>query len=499
MVNGGTKYGHVLKYMGLLGGVQGLTILISVIRNKCAALFIGVAGIGMVDLYYRTIELLGNATNLGIPFSAIKKISELYEQGDQSQLREAVMTVRTWAFGVGLLGTLVCCLCSPLIALWTLGDVEQYSAICLLSPMILFMLLYGSETAIMKGLRRLKDIALVSVLGALVTLLVSIPLYYYARLDGVIPVLLLSSCSLACIQLFFSTRIYRWRIRLLDKTVLIRGKAMVLLGVTYVMAGIAGSGAEVAIRSYIKQVDSIEQVGLYSAAFVLCVTYSRLIFVAMDADYFPCLSAVGNDLKRMNETINRQISVCVLLSAPGLCFFMILMPSIVCLLYTPSFLAMLPMAMAASFYLFLKAVTLPIAYLSLAKGDAFVYFCMELIYDVFFMACVIVGYTYWGLLGAGLALALANFFDLILIYVVYHVRYQFQFAGQTLKQVCCQVVLVLAVWLILTYERAVWQYVLSGLVTAFSIGISYYYLNREIHFATHLTHFLARFKKKKDD
>ena len=35
------SYGHVLKYTSIFGGVQGLNILISLVRNKIVALLLG--------------------------------------------------------------------------------------------------------------------------------------------------------------------------------------------------------------------------------------------------------------------------------------------------------------------------------------------------------------------------------------------------------------------------------------------------------------------------
>ena len=38
-------YGHVLKYTGIFGGVQGLNILIGLVRNKLVAVILGPATI----------------------------------------------------------------------------------------------------------------------------------------------------------------------------------------------------------------------------------------------------------------------------------------------------------------------------------------------------------------------------------------------------------------------------------------------------------------------
>lgn len=58
------SYDHILKYTGLFGGVQGLNILIGVVRSKFVALILGPEGMGLVSLFNSTITLLSNTTDL---------------------------------------------------------------------------------------------------------------------------------------------------------------------------------------------------------------------------------------------------------------------------------------------------------------------------------------------------------------------------------------------------------------------------------------------------
>ena len=43
------SYNHILKYTGLLGGVQALYIVMAVLRNKLTALLVGAVGMGLAD------------------------------------------------------------------------------------------------------------------------------------------------------------------------------------------------------------------------------------------------------------------------------------------------------------------------------------------------------------------------------------------------------------------------------------------------------------------
>ena len=100
------SYSHVLKYTGIFGGVQGLNILVSLVRNKLIALLLGPNGMGLASLFNSTVTFISQATNFGISFSAVKHVSELYDRGDEAAIRHFVKVVRTWSLLTALLPTM---------------------------------------------------------------------------------------------------------------------------------------------------------------------------------------------------------------------------------------------------------------------------------------------------------------------------------------------------------------------------------------------------------
>ena len=46
-----SSYSHILKYTSIFGGVQGLVILIGMVRNKLIALLLGPQGMGLMALF----------------------------------------------------------------------------------------------------------------------------------------------------------------------------------------------------------------------------------------------------------------------------------------------------------------------------------------------------------------------------------------------------------------------------------------------------------------
>lgn len=494
------SYNHVLKYTGLLGGVQVFYILLSVVRNKLTAIFIGEAGMGLADLYARTTELLANATNFGLGFSAVRRLSELYDERTHvtEEQTECVRTIRTCTLMAALLGAMVCLFLSPWLSRWVMGNAEHTLSFSLLSPMVAFATLTGGEMAVLKAMRQLKKVAANSALSALCTLLVAAPLYAWLGIKGVIPVLLLTSGIMWGLHFRAACETFSYRVSPFRYRTLSDGIPLIRLGLYYIAAGLFGSGAELLIRvSVVSSEGGLVVSGLYAAGLTLTVSYARLVFVAMDSDYFPRLSSVVSDSERMNRAVNRQIDVLVLLMAPFLILFALCLPIVVRLLYKESFLPVMPMVICALPYMFFKAVYSPIAYLSLASGSGRVYIIMELIYDVVLAVSVIAGYQMGGLTGAGLGLSLANLCDLVMLTLVYGRLYHFSFERSTFCRAAVHASLLL-VGLLLAWQSCLWLRCAGGAcVFMLSIAYSWRLLNKETVIVAKIKSLRGKFWKKK--
>ena len=419
-------YDHIVKYIGLFGGVQGLNMLIGIIRNKITAFILGPSGIGLINIYNKVTSLIHQATNLGISFSAVKHIAELSESKDNQRQDELIDTVRIWCIITAILGLLVGLVLSPWVSWWTFRNYNYTKTFCILSLIVPMVTITGGEIAILKGLKQLKKAALVSILAALGTLLTCVPFYYLMEINGIVGALITSNALVLGVHLYYSSKVAPWRKTITTLKSIKSGRTMAKLGIAYIFAGILGQGADYIIISFIQNSGNLEWVGLYNTGYFLAINIGSMLFVGVEADFFPRLSAITNNVKRVNATINRQIEVCVLFITPFLIAEIIAMPLMVKLLYTAEFSRAIPMAVYGVFYLFFKALTLPVAYLPLAKGDSKTYLCAELLYDVFAAVAIPFAFTRYGLTGAGMALSLAGLFDFVLIYIYFGAKYQFR-------------------------------------------------------------------------
>ena len=92
------------------------------------------------------------------------------------------------------------------------------------------------------------------------------------------------------------------------------------------------------------------------------------------------------------------------------------LPLVVKLLLSSDFLPIVTMAQIAVAAMVLKAATLPVAYITLARGRSIAYLLLETAYFLVFIPLVIGCYRLWGLVGTGIAIYIAHVFDFVMIH-----------------------------------------------------------------------------------
>lgn len=478
------SYNHILKYTGIFGSVQVINILTSVLRNKAAALLIDRYGQGVSELFNSTINLVSSATTLIIPVSIVRRISFIYERFDccSTTIRHEIKIIRSWSVLTGLFGSILVILLSSLLSEITFDSTNHTRSYILLSPMVLMLSINGTEIAILKGTRQLKKLVSTSVAGSISTLIVCLLCYYIWNLGGIVVSLDVSLAIVTCLNLHCTIRQYPYKISPFCWRLLSKGKDLIKLSISFLLATLVASLSEMLIRTYISHSGSIENVGLYAAGFALTVTYTRFIFTAMDADYYPHLSGICNDTGLMNTAINRQIIVCTQLIVPCLLIFTLFLPTIISILYTSKYLEIVPMVICSSFYMYTKAIITPIAYTSLAKADSKMYLIVESISAVFLCVCVITGYKYLSLMGCGIGLTASNLLESILIVSIYRKRYHVNIKRNTIILILFQLAVLITGILAIAFmtEHVVIKYltVLCAVLVSITSSIIILYKNR---------------------
>ena len=346
----------------------------------------------------------------------------------------------------------------------------------------------GGETAILKGQRRLGALALVQIIAALASLVISIPVYYFFWQAGIVPVIVLMAFVTMCATLYYSLRLYPLHLSG-ARGILGEGMEMVRLGVAFTVAGIVGSAAEMVIRSYLNVVGDLDVLGLYNAGYMLTITYAGMVFSAMETDYFPRLSAVNRDVVATNYTVNRQMEVSLLIISPMLTALIVFLPVLIPLMFSNEFMPVIAMAQVSALAMFFKVLTLPVAYITLARGKSLVYLFLETSYFVVFVLLIIYGYEHWGLIGTGIAITVAHVFDYLMINGVAHWLYGYKMSSAVIRYGAIHILIgLLAYFTTITVDGyAYW---------VFGIGLSLVSLMFSLLILRQKTHLWERLKQK---
>ena len=440
-------YQHTIKYLGIFGGAQGFSMLLNMLRTKITSVLLGVAGQSVIALSNRTLQMFSDMTGLSLAFSAVRRMSDAYENCNAEVVGHCVKVVRSIALLTGLLGMLLMLAVTPFISEWIFSGSSDYylSKLLMLSPVVFFMAVSNGEIAILRGTKRLNKVAFYSLATSLISLVVSVPLYLIVGLGGIFPAIFVTAFLQMCVLLYFTLPCYAYKASPFSLKLLREGVDMVKLGSGYIFASIMTSFAMWLICALLSDLGDGESAGLFSAGFVMITLLPGVLFAALDSEYYPRLSGVASNNDVRNTVVNEQVEVQLLVQSPLLLAFIVAMPLLVPLFYDSEFAQAIAVAQPAMFGMFMRTMTFPISFLPLVKNDTAVFVVLEGIYNVLLVSFVVLGFLYMGYVGVGLAIALVHTVDFVIVSSVARVRYGMYLSKESVRYFAMQLPLFVAV------------------------------------------------------
>ena len=380
------EYRSIVKATALFGGVQAFQVLLTLVRTKVVALLLGVDGVGLLGMFNNAISMVQSITGLGINQGGVKSLSSAEDPRKAAQIATLIRQMSLYA---GLLGAVVVLALSPWLSQWSFGTRDFTGAYMWLACTILFDTLTKGELAIFQGFRRLRILAQANLLGASAGLLISLPIYYIWKTDGVVVAIILSSiCG------YFATLLFRDKQKVPPLSVRQEGKSIITIGAMLTISGFASTLVSYLFNIYLRSHGGLEDVGIYQSGFGLIDKYIGLIFVAM------------------------QTVVSLLILCPVITIFLPTAPLIVRLLLTKSFLPVIPFLSWAILGMIFKVVSTSMGYILIVKGAHRLFLGTELFSWSTILITNIIGYTVWGIEGIGIAF-LFSYVCYVLLYGVY--------------------------------------------------------------------------------
>jgi hypothetical protein len=146
--------------------------------------------------------------------------------------------------------------------------------------------------------------------------------------------------------------------------------------------------------------------------------------------------------------------------------------------------------------MYIKAISLPVSYIMLAKGDSVGYMVLEAIYDVVLVLLIIFGYHRWGLFGTGLALSLSYLFDILLVGAYAYWRFHYRVSMPVIHYAAIQFSLGLAVYVVTFIDSPIIYWTLGTLLCLVSLLVSVHILHQKTKlWASLMTKLKNRFRR----
>lgn len=470
-----------LKGTALFGGVGILNILISILKSKIIAVLLGPAGMGVLGLYNSAVDLINKSTNFSLRTSAVKDISSAYATGDNSKISKTYSVFRKLIILTGLLGLVICSISSPYLSFTSFGNYSYIIPFVILALSFPFLQFSDGLNVLMQGTRHLKLLAKSNIVGNITSLIIVIPLYFIWGIEGVVYTVVIGYVVHFLVAWYYTKEV-KIDVYLISFREAIReGKSMLKMGFMISLQGILVALSAYIVRAYISQVNSVEEVGLYTAGFYIINTYTGIIFSGMSTEYYPRIASMAEDNTKVFRAVDSQSELSIMLLSPLLCAFILLGDWAIMLLYSKAFLQVKLMINISLIGMLFKAPSWCLGYVYLGKGDSKTFFWNELVTIFYTLFLNIIFYKTWGLTGMGISFLLSFLLYWFQNLIVCHIRYGYIFNVTFLKTLIPQLLLVCLCFLCASCNNLIIRYLIGGGLFFFSFILSFMVIKENIN------------------
>lgn len=438
------SYSSILRSSSIIGGAQLIVIIVGMVRVKFVAVLLGPLGIGVMGILNSVLTLAKTISDLGLRQSAVKSIASSIGNNQQEKVAEIVGSLKLLCLLLGLIGMTILALLSPVISNHFFEGEQSWWMIVLLSVCVLMATVTGGRMAVIQGFRRIKDLAVLQILGTVLGSVIAVVFYYLMGVDGIIPALI----SLAFLQLLwawvFSRRIEILPIRMSWDVLLRQAKGMLGLGLAMMWNGLVLALTALVIRSLLVKELDITSVGIYCAAFSLSGYVVNFVLQAMRADYYPQLSSLNEDHYAMRELVNNQMEVGLLMSLLPILGMMGMSPLIIHIFYSGEFEEASALLQWFLLGCFGRVASWPIGFIMLAKGNAKLFALVQTVFGLAHVCFVFWGIRCCGVLGASIAFAALYVLTSVVVYLVGRqlIGFKFRVEAQRLLSITFSLVVI---------------------------------------------------------
>lgn len=410
-----SSYKQIVRSTTIFGGVQVVNVLLGIARTKLVALLLGKVGVGMIGICQNIIDLIRSVSGLGIETGGIRDIASSSNDAEERVYKISVF--KWWVALTSILGLVICLIFSYPISVWMFGDGSYTLPVAFLSLAVFFTTLSFGQTIVLQGMRMVGAMAKASLIGNVISTIVSIGFYYFFGMKGIVPSFIIGSIILLLCANIYYRKLHIPKIRISNREALRKGFSNFQLGLFIVTASIINYASMLIIRSFLNNEMDLGSVGIFQAAWIITNNYLMLILKSMGTDYFPRLCSIGDSRAQMCKLVNEQTYIVLVVAIPVVVIMLLFSKVVLSLLYSGEFTSgelLLQWQIVGSF---LKVLSWPLAFIMLAKGRGKYYLFSEVLFFAVYLGASFVLFPSFGLLAAGIGYFIAYVVYLTIVFL----------------------------------------------------------------------------------
>lgn len=475
------SYKHIFKTTFLFGFVQAFNILVKVGLNKVVALLLGPSGVGIIGMFNNAMLTVSNFAGLGINQSAVRDISEANGSNNLEKSKSIVSVVNKVIVVTGLFGMVIMIIGARWISLYTF-DSDMYTvSYVILSIAVCAQIMTSGNTAILTGMRRLKQLAICTMISAVVGLLTGIPFYFFFRERGIVPSLLVSNISMFIVSWIYVRKIPYEKLTISIKQLWLRSRLMIKMGIALMAQGLMIHICNLIVAAYITRHSGLTVLGYYQAGITIITSYFGIILTSMTTEYYPRISSINSNNVALKEAVNAQCEMGMVIALPLVVLFVFLSNFFLTFLYSSEFIAGVHYVDWAILGTYTIISSNCMGMVLLAKQKSKLFLTSSLLMNIVILITNLLLYRQWGLLGLGFG----YFFSALLQFVVYDIMmtryYNISFSKTVLVLWGGVIIIIILINLLKIYLNNYLLCILSGCLVVATTLFSSIYLKKKLN------------------
>ena len=377
---------QIFRSSAITGTASAVSVIVGIFKVKVLAVLLGPTGVGLMGLYQNILSMGATLAGCGLANSGVRQLAAT--SGDAETL--AIVRRALWLGSVllGLAGMSILWIVRESVAQWVFGEVANASDVGWLGLGVLLSLIASSQTALLRGLRKIGDLARVTIIGSILGAAIGIAIVYLLGQDGVLWFVLTAPALNIIVATYYAARLPKPSAEHDWIAIKSQWQAMIRLGLPFMAAAFFNLATQLASRSIVLREFGIDSAGYFQTAWSIWMTYIGFVLGAMVTDYFPRLSAVIGDRQQARTLVNEQSEMGLLLAGPILLAMITFAPWVIQLLYAESFAPASDLLRWQVLGDIIKVSSWPMGFVLLAQGRGLLFLATQLTWDI---------QLYWGL------------------------------------------------------------------------------------------------------